>query len=120
MGCPFRAPEDFLELTVQRFAPSRKLVTLVGLTPTQFTSGTSAAQRSLISRLGSSYVRHILYIPCLSAIRFNPIIDNFLERLVTHGKHKKAAVVACMAKRLKLILGVLMPRNPFELIQTQA
>ena len=105
---------------VQRFANARKLVAFVGLTPTQFTSGTSVSQRSHISRLGSSYLRHILYMPCLSAIRFNPIIKNFFKRLVAHGKHKKAAVVACMAKLLKLIFGVLTHRKPFESAQVQA
>lgn len=100
--------------SVQRFATARKLVAFVGLTPTQFTSGTSVAQPSHISRLGSAYLRHILYMPCLAAIRFNPVIKDFFERLVRHGKHKKAAVVACMAKLLRMIFGVLTHRKPFQ------
>lgn len=51
---------------------------------------------------------------CLSAIRFNPIIKVFFERLVEHGKRKKAAVVACMAKLLRLIYGVLTHQKPFD------
>ena len=106
--------------SVARFATARKLVAFVGLTPTQFTSGTSVAQPSHISRLGSAYLRHILYMPCLSAIRFNPFVKDFFERLVRHGKHKKAAVVACMAKMLRIVFGVLTHRKPFQPTQPQA
>lgn len=105
--------------SVKRFATARKLVAFVGLTPSQFTSGTSVAQPSHISRLGSAYLRHILYMPCLSAIRFNPVIKGFFERLVAHGKHKKAAVVACMAKMLRIVFGVLIHQKPFQPTQPQ-
>ena len=106
--------------SVKRFATARKLVAFVGLTPSQFESGTSVAKHSHISRLGSSYLRYILYMPCLSAIRFNPIIKSFFKRLVAHRKHKKAAVVACMAKMLKLIFGVLTHQKPFDPTSVQA
>lgn len=99
---------------VERFESARKLVAFVGLTPTQFESGTSVAKRSHITRLGSSHVRQLLYMPCLSAIRFNPVIRAFFERLVQGGKHKKAAVVACMAKLLKIVFGVLTHQKPFD------
>lgn len=99
---------------VRRFASARKLVAFAGLTPAQFESGSSVARRSAISRMGSNHVRRILYMPCLSAIRCNPIIKAFFERLVERGKHKKAALVACMAKLLKLIFGVLTHQEPFD------
>lgn len=99
---------------VRRFADARKLVAFAGLTPTQFESGTSVLRRSSISRLGSSHLRRILYMPCLSAVRFNPIIKVFFERLVERGKHKKAALVACMAKLLKIVYGVLSHQMPFD------
>jgi transposase len=99
---------------VRRFTSARSLVAFAGLTPAQFESGSSVARRSAISRMGSSHLRRILYMPCLSAIRFNPIIKAFFERLVEHGKHKKAALVACMAKVLKLVYGVLTHQEPFN------
>lgn len=99
---------------VRRFTTARSLVAFAGLTPARFESGSSIARRSAISRMGSSHMRRILYMPCLSAIRFNPIIKVFFERLVEHGKHKKAAVVACMAKLLKIIFGVLVHQKPFD------
>ena len=53
-------------------------------------------------------------MPCLSAIRFNPIIKGFFNRLVERGKHKKAAVVACMGKLLRIVYGVLSHQQPFD------
>jgi transposase len=99
---------------VQRFESARKLVAFAGLTPAQFESGSSVVRRSTITRMGSSHLRRILYMPCLSAIRFNPIIRAFFERLVQGGKHKKAALVACMAKFLKIVYGVLTHQKPFD------
>jgi transposase len=99
---------------VRRFADARKLVAFAGLTPSQFESGSSVLRRSSISRLGSNHLRRILYMPCLSAVRFNPIIKGFFERLVARGKHKKAALVACMAKLLKIVYGVLTHQKPFD------
>lgn len=97
-----------------RFAGARKLVAFAGLTPARFESGTSVARCSSISRLGSTHLRRILYMPCLAALRFNPIIKVFFERLVERGKHKKAALVACMAKLLKIVYGVLSHQQPFD------
>jgi transposase len=54
-------------------------------------------------------------MPCLAAIRFNPIIKTFFKTLVNRHKPKKVAVVASMAKLLKIIFGVLTHLKPFDL-----
>lgn len=99
---------------IQRFSSARKPVAFAGLTPMQFASGSSVKKRSHISRLGSRQLRHILSMPCLAAMRFNPIIKPFFTHLVERGKHKKAAVLACMAKLWKIIFGVLTHQKPFD------
>ena len=99
---------------VGRFASASKLVAYSGLTPARFESGSSVNRRTRISRLGPSRLRQLLYMPCLAAIRYNPRLKTFFERLVANGKNKKAAVVACMAKLLRIIFGVLTHRRPFD------
>lgn len=99
---------------ISRFANPRKLVAFAGLTPAQFASGTSVIKRSRITKLGSSHLRKLLYMPSLSAIRWNPVIKEFFERLVAHGKSRKAALVACMGKLLKIIHAVLTKQQPFN------
>ena len=46
----------------------------------------------------------------LVAVRFNPVIKAFYERLVNQGKLKKVALTACMHKLL-IILNAMMKNN---------
>ncbi len=99
---------------IHRFATPRKLVAFAGLTPAQFVSGSSVVKRSRITKLGSSHLRKLLYMPALTAIRWDPVICAFFERLVARGKNRKAALVACMGKLLKIIHAVLTKLQPFQ------
>ena len=99
---------------VRRFASARKLVAFAGLTPARFESGSSVVRRARISRLGSAHLRRLLFMPSLAAIRYNPKVKDFFERLVESGKNRKAALVACMAKLLRMIYGVLVHQRPFD------
>ena len=49
---------------------------------------------------GRSTLRTALYMGALAAVRSNPPIRAFYERLVGAGKPKKVALVACMRKLL--------------------
>ena len=55
---------------------------------------------------GRVRVRNALYMPMLTAIRCNPVIRRFYQRLVDHGKTKMTALVAAMRKLLTLRRGV--------------
>lgn len=99
---------------VRRFASARKLVAFAGLTPARFESGLSVVRRSRISRLGSAHLRRLLFMPSLAAIRYNPVLKRFFERLVKNGKNKKAALIACMGKLLRIVYAVLVHQRPFN------
>ena len=99
---------------VGRFSSASKLVAYAGLTPALFESGSSINRCTRISRLGSGNLRHLLYMPSLVAIRYNPVLKRFFDRLVEKGKNKKAAVVACIAKLLRIMYGVLIHQRPFD------
>jgi transposase len=105
---------------VHRFGDARKVVAFAGLTPARFESGRSIGGYTRISRVGSSSLRRILYMPCLSAIRFNPVIKAFFDRPVARGKPRKAAVIASMAKLLKIAYGVLRSGTTFRILPTSA
>jgi len=98
---------------IHRFGSASKLVAHAGLSPMQFQSG-SSVNKSRLSRLGSSELRRLAYMPGLVGIRHNPILKEFYERLVAHGKSKKAALLACVAKLLRIMYGVLIHRQPFN------
>jgi hypothetical protein len=63
--------------------------------------------------MGNLYVRKILYMAVLSAIRFNKYCRELYERLVSKGTAKKLALVAVAHKLLRQTHGV-KSRRPFD------
>ncbi len=68
-----------------------------------------------LSKKGNASLRRALYMPTLSALRHNPPIRAFFERLVDRGKSRMAAVGAAMRKLLMIAYGVLKGRRAFSL-----
>lgn len=99
---------------VSRFHDAGNMASFCGLTPRQRQSGTSVRGRSMLSKTGSSHIRHALYMPALSAIRYNPVIRAFRARLLANGKHKMIIVGAVMRKLVYLAYGVLKSGRPFD------
>ena len=76
----------------------REIAALVGVAPLNRDSGSFRGQRSIWG--GRATVRTALYMGALAAVRSNPPIRAFYERLVASGKPKKVALTACMRKLL--------------------
>jgi transposase len=74
---------------------------LAGLAPLNNDSGNSRGKRSIWG--GRKLVRSALYMATLSAVRFNPVIKAFYQRLLAAGKCKKAAMTACSHKLLRIL-----------------
>lgn len=87
----------------------RQIGALVGVAPFNRESGTFKGKRSIRglrraqSSRGRTQVRCVLYMATLAAIRFNPVLRNFAQRLGTTGKASKTIIVACMRKLLTLL-----------------
>ena len=97
-----------------RFATAQQAAAYAGLAPREYSSGSSVRKRTRLSKAGNARLRKALYLPALTAIRFNPLLKAFFERLVAAGKAKMAAVGACMRKLLMIAYGVLKSRVPFD------
>ncbi|MNC51217.1 hypothetical protein D3C81_1822460 [compost metagenome] len=52
-------------------------------------------------------MRSALYMATLSAVRYNPTIREFYERLTGRGKPFKVAVTACVRKLLTILNAML-------------
>lgn len=86
---------------------------LVGVAPLNADSGRHKGKR--ITWGGRATVRTALYMAALSAIRYNPVIKAFYDRLTAKGKLKKVALVACMHKMLTIMNAIVksgIPWNP--------
>jgi transposase len=82
-------------------ANRQQVCALVGVAPFANDSGTLKGKRSI--RGGRLDVRGVLYMATLAAIRVNPVIKAFAQRLQAAGKVGKVRVVACMRKLLVLL-----------------
>lgn len=83
----------------------RQITALVGVCPYNRDSGTMRGKRAIFG--GRATVRAMLYMATLSALRSNPAIKAFYERLRTAGKLRKVSVVACMRKLLTVLNAML-------------
>jgi len=82
-------------------ADRRGIGKLVGVSPLARDSGTMRGKRTCWG--GRADVRTVLYMAALSAVRFDPTIRAFYQRLKAAGKPSKIALVACMRKLLTII-----------------
>lgn len=80
---------------------SRQIGKLVGVAPINNDTGQRSGKRQTFG--GRSYVRRVLYMATLVAVRFNPQIESFYQGLLARGKEKKVALVAAMRKLLTIL-----------------
>lgn len=92
----------------------RQVEAFCGVNPLVRESGTSVRGRSKISKVGNSYIRKILYMASLSAVRYNPLVAVFADRLAEKGKKKKVILCAAMRKLLRIMVAVFRSRRPFD------
>ena len=84
----------------------RQWVAYAGLDPSEHQSGTSVRRPARLSRSGNRHLRRALYMPALTAIRWEPHLRGFYEHLVQRGKRKKQALMAVARKLLHAIYGM--------------
>jgi len=78
-----------------------------GLDPRPRESGTSLHKPRRISKAGNRYLREALYMPALVAIKNDPNVKGFYDKLIAAGKKPMQAIVAVMRKLLLAIWGML-------------
>ena len=79
----------------------QKIGKLVGVAPLNCDSGQQRGTRHIYG--GRAQVRQALYMATLTALRWNPVIKEFYQRLCAHQKPFKVAITACMHKLLNII-----------------
>ncbi len=104
---------------VEQFASAQSAAAYAGLAPQESRSGTSVRKATRLSKRGNACLRRALYMPALSAIRYNPLVKAFFEQLVARGKCRMVAVGAAMRKLLMIAYGVLKSRRAFSLEPAQ-
>lgn len=90
----------------------KQIARLVGVAPINHDSGKHKGKRMISG--GRTSVRCGLYMATLVAIRHNPVIQTFYERLLAKGKLKKVALVACMRKLLVILNAMIRDNKTWQ------
>jgi transposase len=86
----------------------QQIARLVGVAPTNRDSGTLRGKRTTGG--GRVTVRNALYMPTVVALKHNPKIKAFYQRLLQNGRPKMVALIAAMRK-LITVLNVMIRNN---------
>lgn len=100
------------------YVSNKTIALLVGVAPLCRDSGTKRGHRAIYG--GRAEIRRVLYMATISAIRFNPIIREFYQRLCATGKPSKVAIVACMRKLLVILNAMVRDGEPWRCPAAQA
>ena len=83
------------------YITNKEAAALVGVAPFNRESGNYKGQRRI--RGGRHQIRTVMYMSMLSAIQCNPVFKATYQRLVTAGKPKKIALIACVRKMIVIL-----------------
>ena len=109
-------PAELMELGV---VGRRQIGALAGVAPFNRDSGRFKGRRAI--RGGRASVRSVLYMATITAIRCNPVIRRFADRLKASGKRNKVVITACMRKLLTILNAMLRDRlewSQLKLVQS--
>lgn len=90
----------------------KQVAALVGVAPLNRDSGTLRGKRTVWG--GRAQIRAPLFMCTLVAVRHNPVLKVFYQRLRAAGKAPKVALTACMRKLLTILNAMLKHRTPWR------
>ena len=108
---------SILIITTQGFKYTesyQQLISFAGLSPKEYTSGSSIRGKVRICKQGGGKLRHTLYMCALNAKKTNLACKQLFDRLVANGKNKKLAIIAVCNKLLKQVFGVIKSGKPYD------
>lgn len=89
----------------------KEISALVGVAPMDNDSGAHRGQRHIFG--GRASVRMALWMATITAIRVNPVIRKFFDRLKAAQKPHKVAAIACMRKLLVIANAIVRSGKPW-------
>jgi transposase len=123
LSIPGVGPKNVLPLLVllarfhaltQGKGTAKQLTAFLGLDVQFADSGTSVHKRPVISKQGDRTGRTLLYMGALGGVRGHNVLRTFYQLLVSRGKAKKLALVACARKILTWAWAVFGSNTPFD------
>jgi transposase len=98
---------------MDRFPTADAVVAFAGLDPSYHQSGDGTVRHG-ISKRGKKAIRAALYMNVMAGLRCNPAIQAFYAHLMQRGKLHSVAMVACMAKLLRIAYACVITGQAFD------
>jgi len=98
---------------IHRFESVDNLVAYAGIDPTVYQTGQFEASQAHMSKRGSPYLRHALWISAIVAVRYDPDLQAFYEAKRKEGKHHGTVIGAVCRKLLARIYVILREQRPY-------
>jgi len=90
----------------------QKICALVGVAPYDDDSGEWHGRRHVAG--GRARVRQVLYMATLAAVRSNPALQNYYQRLTARGVAPKAALIAALRKLVTILNAMVRDNQPWR------
>jgi transposase len=119
MTIPSIGPKTALELIIitggfSRFEEIKSLSAYVGISPTNYDSGTSVKGKGCCAKMGNGRMRQLLYLCSWTAKKCNPSCKELSIRLTEKGKPKKVINIAIAHKLLRQAFAVAINNVEFS------
>jgi len=104
---------------ISRFSAPEKLVAFAGIDPSVRQSGNFSGSQNHMSKRGSSYLRHAVWLAAFVAAFNDPVFSAFYQKKRAEGKSHNTAIGAVSRKLLYTIFAILksgqlyVPQVPF-------
>ena len=98
---------------IQRFETADKLVAYAGIDASVYQTGQFEASEAHMSKRGSPYLRHALWLAATSALLHDPSLKEYYQKKRNEGKHHGTALGAVCRKLLARIFVVLKEQRPY-------
>lgn len=98
----------------EKFTSAAQVVSYMGLSPREKSSGSSVRGRAHICKTGNKRLRKVLFMPAMVAIQRNPAVKALYDRLKAKSKNGFIIACACMRKLMHIIFGVIKNNKPFD------
>jgi transposase len=99
---------------VKQFKTCSQAVAYAGLSPRQFSSGSSIRGKTRLCKTGNRYLRQAFYFPAIVGLTHNPLLRAKAQAMATAGKTKMCIIGALMHQMLRISFGVLKHQTPFD------
>ena len=99
---------------IHRFKSSSALVAFAGIDPTVRQSGEFNSTHNHMSKRGSPYLRHAIFLAATTCSFHNSPLNAYYKKKRDQGKHHLTATGAVARKLTTVIYAVLRDRKPYE------